>query len=498
MLQTEARPQSRRTRGIAPPLVIIVAVAIAVGAYYAAAGLLLHLSFHSYGWDLGIFDQVLWNTAHGRPFAYSFREMSYLGDHFQPVLLLLVPLVWLGAGPAPLLIVQGAAFGAACIPLFAAVRRLAGAAPAWMITGAYVLGLAQARAVTYDFHPEAFIPVLAFTSLWGLAARRTGAFMAGALGLLIVKEDAAFLTLSLCWVAWFAFGLRREAAITAGTAIAYAAAVMVVIQPHFAGGDLNPMRERYAYLGDNAPEIALNAVIRPDLIIEHLAHRNSPEAVFLVLAGAGMLPLLTPRLWPPLAALIVLPFLSTHGAQRDLIMHYMVAPATIAMVLAVVALRSPALDRLGPLLRRLPGLGRGITPATAGAFAALALAVAIFVWKSPLPPSPAGDASRYRVDSHSRLAESFTGMVPRGVPVSAQATYVPHLSHREDIYEFPRVLNAEWVLLDAKRDVPGYDWPHYGDCLAELPSLGFEPVRQEDGITLWHRVEPGGEAEHCE
>ena len=96
---------------------VIGSLAIAAGAYYAICGLLIHYSFHSYGWDLGIFDQVLWSIGHGHGFHYSFRDMWYLGDHFQPMLVFLAPLVWLRLGPGPILAVQGLAFGAAVIPL---------------------------------------------------------------------------------------------------------------------------------------------------------------------------------------------------------------------------------------------------------------------------------------------------------------------------------------------------------------------------------------------
>ena len=87
----------------------VIALALVMGvaaAYYMACSLLIHYSFHSFGWDLGVFDQLLWNLSRGNGWEYSFREMSYLGDHFQPLLLLLVPLVSLDTGPAPLLVVQ--------------------------------------------------------------------------------------------------------------------------------------------------------------------------------------------------------------------------------------------------------------------------------------------------------------------------------------------------------------------------------------------------------
>jgi len=125
-----------RSRIIA--LVLVLGVA---ATYYAACSLLIHYSFHSFGWDLGLFDQLLWNLSRGNGWEYSFREMSYLGDHFQPLLLVLVPLVSLDMGPVPLLVVQAIALAAAAIPLFASVRALSGERAAWLLAATYLLSL---------------------------------------------------------------------------------------------------------------------------------------------------------------------------------------------------------------------------------------------------------------------------------------------------------------------------------------------------------------------
>src|SRR5688572_2204429 len=42
-------------------------------AYWSICSLLIHRSFHSNGWDLGLIHQVVWNSANGRLFHYSFR-----------------------------------------------------------------------------------------------------------------------------------------------------------------------------------------------------------------------------------------------------------------------------------------------------------------------------------------------------------------------------------------------------------------------------------------
>ena len=461
---------------------LVGATAAIAAVYFAAAGLLQHLSFHSYGWDLGIFDQILWSATQGRPFDYSFRGYVYLGDHFQPLLILLAPTAWLDAGPVPLLVIQGFALGAAVIPLFAATRRLAGGTAAWSAVAAYIFSLAIARAVANDFHPECFIPLLAFSALWALTVGRTREFVLLCAALLLMKEDMSLLVLGLCAVAWLEFGEAKLARNMAIGAVVYTAMISLLVMPVLVGSnDTNPMQERYMYLGDDPFEILATVISRPDIPLGHIFRISSLEATLLLLASVAFLPLLAPRLFPTLALLLLEPFLADHGAQPSLEQHYMIVPATFALIMAVIVLGARPWERLD----RLPKNSRGL--AAAGGLM-VASAIVLFVAASPIPPSLSADASQFQIDDHSQIATSVVDQVPDAVPVSAQATFVPHLSQRRHIYEFPRVGNAQWVLLDGAREIPEYDLANgFYACRDELESLGFSVIREEDGITLWYR-----------
>jgi uncharacterized membrane protein len=469
--------------------VAVVALALGAGVYYSICAFLIHYSFHSFGWDLGIFDQVLWSLASGHGFHYSFRDMPYLGDHFQPMLVLLAPLAWLELGPTPILALQGLAFGLAVIPLHAATRRLGGPVAAWGLSAAYILSLGVARAVSYDFHPECFAPFLVFTALWAMMAERPGVFVASSLALLPLKEDMALLALALCWVAWLGFGWRRQAQWVGLASVAYMVAAIALMRL-IADGQPGPLTERYPYLGDSPAEIALHALTRPDLIAEHLWNGDTPRTLLYLLAGAGFLPLLRPALLPPLALLLLPPLLAVNDQQRLLELHYGVVPYAFAVVLAAMAVQPEHLSRFAEWLPA-PSPLRLVAAQWRPVFAVgivVAMASVMFAWKSPLPPSFAADWDRFEVDHHADVAASFVDMVPSDAVVSAQANFVPHLSQRRDIYEFPRITGrATYVLVDDRGAVPGYDWPAYNDCRAKIPLFGFALVREEDGIQLWQR-----------
>jgi uncharacterized membrane protein len=482
---------SQATGGEWPHAVLITATAALACAYFALVGLLQHWNFYSTGWDLGVFDQVLWNTAQGRYFDYSFRPYSYLADHFSPALILLTPLPMLGFGSSSLLVVQALAFGLAAVPLFAACRRLAGPAAAWLICGAYILSLSVMRAVTFDFHPEAFVPLLAFTALWGLACGRGAVFVLASLALLTLKEDMFILVLGMAWLAWLGFGERRGGLIVGGAALAYTAAVSLLVMPQYQDGITNPAVERYSYLGDSLPSIGLGAVAHPQRILEHVLRWQALGETVLLLAGVAFLPLLSPRLWPPLALLLIVPLAAEQAEQSKLALHYAVVPGTFAIVVSVITLSSPVLTKGWGWLATHRGYlqTRGVGAPLAAAACAFVLAVVLFALKSPAPPSFAAHEHRYTTSAHGELAESFVRMVPADAKVSAQSTFLPHLTQRRDVFEFPRVFDAEYVLLDRFRPVPDYSKPGFEECRDVLPGLGFERIRgEEDGLSLWRRI----------
>jgi uncharacterized membrane protein len=429
-----------------------------------------------------LIDQVIWNSAHGRWFHYSFRDISFAGDHWEPFLLTLVPLKWAHTGPEALLVMQAVVLAVAVIPLYAAVRAMAGRGAACAVAGAYVLGLAPARVVSFDFHVEAFAPLFAFVALWALAARRRVVFVAAVLLILTLKEDGALLALSLCWIAWLGFGQRWWVLALAVVSIAYAFVATSLIIPHFRGADLNPFVERYGYLGDSPLAVIRGGFEHPSVVWSQLTRRGAIEAALLVLAGAASLPLLKPRLLPPLAVVTLLPLLSKEAPQGSLDLHYLLVPSIVALLIAAVAMRDRAWERL-----RFVTLSRSLARAAPAALVVVPLL--LFALRSPLPPSFAAESDRFGVDHHAHVSAAFVRAVPAGAIVSAQSPFVAHLAERRKLYVFPRLLDAEYVLLDEYGPIPVEDVAGgYDVCRAALPRLGFDEVRSEDGISLWRKV----------
>lgn len=150
-------------------------------------------------WDLGIYQQALWSTAHGRAF-FENPDLetggfgSYLQVHSALVLYAVVPLYALAPTPLTLFAVQSVVVAAAAIPLFA-LARAKGAEPRWALGVAvlYLLWAPTIGGTLYDFHIEAFVPIVYLTTALYWVQRRTGrAAVATLVGFLTMEVVPVF------------------------------------------------------------------------------------------------------------------------------------------------------------------------------------------------------------------------------------------------------------------------------------------------------------------
>lgn len=168
-------------------------VYLAAGLYASfsfGASLLKHWTFRSNALDLGMMDQVVWNTLQGRPFYTSLKDMSFLGEHFSPILAVFSPLYLIFSNVSLLLLAQSLSISASGLVLFhiarVVIRQEHGAAA---LVLAYYLSPFLLNAHLFDFQPDKLEPpfiILAFLGLY----RGSYLLYGGSLStLMLIKED---------------------------------------------------------------------------------------------------------------------------------------------------------------------------------------------------------------------------------------------------------------------------------------------------------------------
>ncbi len=150
-----------------------------------------HHGLQTRAFDLGIFDQAIWNTVHGHLLLSSLKENTcLLGDHFSPFLLFLSPVYALWQDPRTLLYLQAAAL-ALCIPATytLALRRLTDPRMALCFAFAFFLFYPERSALHEDFHPEVMVQPLLILAFLFMKERRWAALLTSLAVILSAKEN---------------------------------------------------------------------------------------------------------------------------------------------------------------------------------------------------------------------------------------------------------------------------------------------------------------------
>lgn len=143
-------------------------ILVLIGVYtliFSCFTIYMHYAFKTYAWDLGIFTQALWTTINlGKPFYYTIESitnpsLNFLGAHFSPILLLIVPVYAIYQSPITLLVLQSFIISAAALPIYWIAKDKLGS-KLWGLTfaAAFFLHPALHGMNCFDFHVESFIP----------------------------------------------------------------------------------------------------------------------------------------------------------------------------------------------------------------------------------------------------------------------------------------------------------------------------------------------------
>ncbi len=485
------RPRAQSS--VLNPQSLVFLMASLAGIGFAVAAILHHRAFHSAANDLAFFDQIIWNSAHGRWFATSFVPYNFLGQHVQPVLLLYALLYRLWPSPELLLISQSLIAAAAAIPLFHVARRLLrhdGFAA--LTAGAYLLSPYLHHAVNFDFHPETMAPFFVFLGYRFILDGRRRAAVCALLPLLILKEDTVLLLLGIAWLCW----LRRErplGATLAGIAVGWGGLTTLIIMPHFRSGP-SDLEERYGYLGNGAADILIGLATHPQRALAHLLTWGTALTLLGITGSAGFLPFAAPTELLAAAPLLVFHLLSTHAPQAHLRLHYSAEVLPLIWIAAVCGLGNltprpqyEAMSNEWRAMRRWRAMLPHCSLLIAHCFLVLSAAIAFWA-ASPFPPARGFDAGRFETDRvHQQAVAAAIALIPPDASVCAQTGLAPHLAHRQILAEFPDGIGTDYILLDARGDIARPYRPFYAAALAALPTEGYIPFWSRDGITLYRR-----------
>lgn len=454
---------------------------------FIVLGAIRHERFATFSFDLSIYDQATWLLSRFHDPFVTVRGLEFFGHHVNPIVLLFVPFYWLGAGPLFLLTVQVVVQASGAVAIFLLARdRLHDRWLAVAMAAVLLLNPTYQWLTWEFFHPDALAIAPLLFAYWAARTERWRWFVLFAVLAAACKEDVA-LALAVMGLLIALRGHRRIGLITLAASIAWYTIATRVIIPWQNG--IGPFYDSFfGNLGKNPIEVGTHLATHPRQAVELATEHDRLGYYEMMFAPVAFLPLLAIPTLLIAGPMLAVNVFSSFPYTREIRYHYS-SLVLVGIILATV-------EAIAWVATRWPGLVRFLV----GLVVATSLAATVAWGPSPI-------SVKYRTgiwplqSDRQTVREEAISRVPDGAPTSAIYNLLPHLAHRDEIYDFPvpwRNVNwgvdgehladpadVRWIVVD-RREMSSDD----AQLLDRLTAHQFHIVFDRDDIVVAKRVHP--------
>jgi len=402
---------------------VVIALLFAAVTMYITIHL-IHDSYHSSAFDLGVFTQELKNTLHGQILYSPAIGASQFAPHFSPVLFLLVPLYWVFPYVQMLLVVQALllAFGGYLVYVLAREYNYS-PRTSLILEGLFFFNPLLWGVALFDFHTEAFVIPALLLMFFGMKKQNWLYFGLGLLFTLASKEDVV-LVLGVFGAVLMIADYWQHRKVSKISIVIFTSSVLtyglgVLVSHLTSNGEptrlLSYITNRYTYLG------------KPLSVGIPLAFHTvfSMDSVFLIvafLAPLAFLPLLSPKWSIPGLVVLLSVILSTNSSQHTMLMQY---PAAALPFLFTAFMEASPGVMANPRIQYYLKItkNRAVTYLLILVFF-ISLNI-ILVGRIKVASLP---------DAHDAAINQIIAVVPDNATVTASNEIFPHLCTRTDTY----------------------------------------------------------------
>lgn len=423
--------------------------------FYICISLVNHYNFRTYGYDLGLFNNALYDYLHFQwnEVTLSFPHHHYkntLGDHFSVLTIFFSPFYYI--------------FGSYCLLVIQIISILFGS-------------VGMQRLVFYYSNNEklAFWSMVHFLSLWGIYSAIAFDYHDNVVAAMLVpwfimyfEKKRILKSLLFCvliilskenialWMSFILVGLivfqkdrfkRIFGLILSLFAGLYFVLVIKVVIPAINGSEQGYIHFAYDALGDNMTEAIKTIITRPQYIFTLLFenHLNNAEGFgikselhYIVLLSGGFALFLKPQYLLMLLPVFAQKLFNNDFGKWGLNYQYSVELVPILTLALFVWLNSVSDNRKLILTRIFVFICIFTTMSV--------LDSRVSKWYNPVN-SRFYTKEHYSTDYNPRLVREELNKIPSDAVVSAQSMIIPHIAFRDKIYHFPFVGDAKYIVL---------------------------------------------------
>lgn len=466
---------------------VLGAMVVGWSVLFIVLGWIRQARYATFSFDLGIYDQAIWLLSRFHDPFVTVRGLEFFGHHVNPIVLLFVPFYWLGAGPLFLLSAQVVVQASGAIAIFLLARdRLHDRWLAVALAAVLLLNPTYQWLTWEFFHPDALAIAPLLFAYWAARTARWKWFVVFAVVAAACKEDVA-LAIAVMGVLIAVRGNRRIGLLTLAASIAWYTIATRVVIPLSNG--IGPFYDSFfGDLGKNPVEVGTHLATHPREAVDLATQHDRVSYYEMMFAPVAFLPLLAIPTLLIAGPMLAVNIFSSFPYTREIRYHYS-ALVLVGIILATV-------EAIAWVAVKKPGLVRFLV----GLVVATSLAATVAWGPSPIGVKYHSGIWPLQADRQS-ARDAAVDLVPDGAPTSAIYNLLPHLAHRDEIYDFPvpwRNVNwgvdgehladpagVQWLVVD-RREMSAEDIA----LLERLVTRQFHVVFDRDGIVVAKRVRP--------
>lgn len=296
----EAAPVASAWRRHRVPLALVSLVALGYALQASYFTIVRHQAMQSAGFDLGIFDNLMFNALHFRPFrsTVAVPDGSYLSNHAEYGMFLFVPIYALVPRAETLLVLQSFFIGFAAVPLyfFASTRLPRYVAAALACVYPFYAPLHGPN--YYDFHWMPLSMVFFFWLFYAIERRQKLSIALLFLVICSIREDAAFgLVATGLFLIVTGYWPRLGAGMTA-LALAWFVLVKFVIMPWAGPWWFADIYKELVASGESGyGSVVKTILVNPNYFLKTLLNEAKLVYSLHLLAPLALLSVRQPALW---------------------------------------------------------------------------------------------------------------------------------------------------------------------------------------------------------
>jgi len=387
-----------------------------------------HLKLESTDFDLGIFTQAMYKFARFDFSENTVRTVAHIwGDHFHPILFpVSFPMLILPRAET-ILVIQAFFVCLAGIPLYLIAKEiLKNKFASIAIVFAFLFFAGVQKAVDFDFHEIALMPVFFFTSFYLMLKKNWRWFFLSLIPLLACKEDIAILVVFLgIYMIIFRREWSKGALTILVSALWFVLAVVVIIP---ALGSEGFIYFEYSTIGETPKEAVISLLTNPLHALQAMYdHPFKIKTIWTHLSSFGFLPLLSPA-----TLFLALPAVGEALLNDNILRwsgnHYGMLVAPMLAISAIYGIYN--IDFI---------FGAYFTKSALLKFLGIFVVVCSFV----VSQNDRTIFERLMEPSFYRLSQAYFDIkklgqeIPQGAHLSTQQNIVPQFAARNFIYGYP-------------------------------------------------------------